>query len=183
MVRSLLHRQGFRFRLHQGSLQGKPDIVLKKYRTVILVNGCFWHRHPGCRFSYMPKTRVVFWKRKFQNNVSRDKIVRRLLCRLGWQVLRVWQCELRKPDKVIARLKSSLLAYRPTCTRGASNTISARAQAAAGRFRAGGNLSTCHDAEFAAVIDKSANRGSVQKKRGVAAPPLRPVAIEPGNRR
>ena len=73
LVRSALHRAGYRFRLHREDLPGRPDIVLPKYRTVVFVHGCFWHRHKGCRFAYTPKSRVAFWNDKFRRNVERDR--------------------------------------------------------------------------------------------------------------
>lgn len=92
-VRSALHRAGFRYRLHVSSLPGRPDIVLPKHRTVILVHGCFWHRHRRCRYAYMPKSNVDFWREKFRSNVKRDRQQRRRLEDLGWRVVVVWECE------------------------------------------------------------------------------------------
>src|SRR2546426_9787516 len=100
-VRSALHGLGFRFRLHGATLPGKPDVVLARHRTVVLVHGCFWHRHRGCRYSYMPKSRKEFWRKKFRQNVKRDLEVRIALQKLGWRVVTVWECELSLP----ARLK------------------------------------------------------------------------------
>src|SRR5687768_13703745 len=84
-VRQELHRRGFRFRLHVGSLPGKPDIVLPKYRAVVEVRGCFWHQHSGCRFAYMPKSNRAFWKRKLRSNSERDLVNDRALRSLGWR--------------------------------------------------------------------------------------------------
>ena len=78
-VRSLLHRNGFRFRIHQKRVYGKPDIVLKKYKTVIFIDGCFWHRHKDCTFAYSPKSRIDFWNKKFESNIKRDKNVNQKL--------------------------------------------------------------------------------------------------------
>lgn len=100
-LRSLLHRNGFRFRLHDRGLPGRPDIVLPKYRAVIFVNGCFWHRHPGCRFAYQPSSRIEFWERKFADTVERDARNVEALSRLGWKVITVWECELKTPDAVL----------------------------------------------------------------------------------
>ncbi len=108
LVRSLLHRLGYRFRLHCRDLPGTPDIVLPKYRTVIFVHGCFWHRHPGCRYAYTPKSRVEFWKDKFTANVDRDARTRRALEQAGWQVLIVWECELRDMAGLSDRLMSEI---------------------------------------------------------------------------
>jgi len=94
MVRSDLHRCGFRFRLHVSGLPGKPDIVLPKYKTIVLVNGCFWHRHPGCRLAASPKQNSSFWEEKFRRNVERDRLVLDQLEKLGWQVLVVWECDI-----------------------------------------------------------------------------------------
>lgn len=94
-LRSLLHRAGYRFKLHEKALAGRPDIVLPKYRTVIFVHGCFWHRHEGCRAATMPRTRREFWEDKLNQNVSRDLRNRAALEAAGWQVLVVWECELK----------------------------------------------------------------------------------------
>jgi DNA mismatch endonuclease, patch repair protein len=97
IVRAAVHRLGYRFRLASGqSLPGKPDIVLPKYRTVIFVHGCFWHRHRGCKFAYTPKSRRQFWLRKFKANRKRDLIVSRSLRQLGWHVVVIWECEIRE---------------------------------------------------------------------------------------
>ena len=96
LVRSYLHRRGFRFKLHPKNLPGKPDIVLPKYHAVILVHGCFWHRHTDCKFAYNPKTRQEFWQEKFNRNVERDEEVRQALQDAGWRVLVVWECGLGK---------------------------------------------------------------------------------------
>ena len=98
IVRSILHRAGFRFRLHRKDLPGKPDIVLPKYKTVVFVHGCFWHRHQGCSFAYMPKSKKVFWRKKFSKNKERDKHHCQALASLGWKVIVVWECEVK--DKV-----------------------------------------------------------------------------------
>lgn len=108
-VRSVLHRMGFRFRLHVADLPGKPDIVLPKYKTVVFVHGCFWHRHIGCKSTTNPGTRTDFWNRKFEANVRRDGVVHTELQNLGWNVIIVWQCELSDLEAVARRLKISLL--------------------------------------------------------------------------
>src|SRR5690606_14239819 len=95
-LRRWLHRQGFRFRLHQRSLPGSPDIVLAKYGLVIFVHGCFWHRHQGCRFSTMPATHTEFWRDKFLANQARDIRDRSALLNANWRVLVVWECGLRE---------------------------------------------------------------------------------------
>lgn len=107
-VRSILHRMGYRFRLHSRKLPGKPDVVLPAYRTVVFVHGCFWHRHGGCKLAYSPKSRVEFWTRKFADNVRRDHTAARLLKRLGWKVMTVWECELTDAEEVARRLRVAL---------------------------------------------------------------------------
>ena len=98
IVRSFLHRNGFRFRLHAKDLPGKPDIVLPKYKTVIEVRGCFWHRHPGCKSATSPSSNVDFWQKKFAANVSRDERTEQELKKLGWNVIVVWECETGKSN-------------------------------------------------------------------------------------
>lgn len=107
-VRSLLHRLGYRFRLHSRRLPGCPDIVLPKYRSVVFVHGCFWHRHPGCPFAYTPKSRTDFWAKKFAENVARDRRTIGTLRQAGWKVIVVWECELREPEALIRRFKRTL---------------------------------------------------------------------------
>ena len=96
IVRSFLHRNGFRFRLHVKDLPGKPDIVLPKYKTVIEVRGCYWHRHEGCKDATTPSTNTDFWQKKFAENVARDKRTEQELKALGWNVIVVWECEVEK---------------------------------------------------------------------------------------
>jgi len=108
VVRSLLHAMGYRFRLHQETLPGKPDIVLSKYRTVIMVNGCFWHRHEGCADATTPKTNYAFWQKKFSENKARDERNIRELTSLGWKVVTVWECETKKLDTLTNKLKCEL---------------------------------------------------------------------------
>ncbi len=107
-IRSLLHRAGFRFSLHRTDLPGTPDIVLPKYRAVLFVHGCFWHRHQNCPFAYRPKTRKVFWERKFQENTERDKNNHKALTSLGWNVILVWECEIGKSEHLCRRLEIEL---------------------------------------------------------------------------
>jgi DNA mismatch endonuclease, patch repair protein len=107
-VRSLLHRLGYRFRLHERNLPGRPDIVLRRFRTVIFVHGCFWHRHPGCRYAYSPKSRTDFWEEKFARNVVRDEDAQAALTVDGWQVATVWECETRDLVVLAERLKELL---------------------------------------------------------------------------
>jgi len=97
VVRSFLHRAGLRFRLHT-KLPGKPDLVLPKYRAVVLVHGCFWHRHKGCRFTTSPASNAVFWQEKFKANVQRDRNAKKQLRKLGWQVFVIWSCQLQEKN-------------------------------------------------------------------------------------
>lgn len=96
IVRRALHAAGLRFRLHAKDLPGKPDIILRRRRTVIFVHGCFWHRHPGpdCRRARLPKTRREFWESKLNGNRSRDETVRARLEKKGWRVIEIWECQL-----------------------------------------------------------------------------------------
>jgi len=94
VLRSLMHRAGFRFRLHDKMLPGKPDVVLPKYDTAIFVNGCYWHRHQGCPKATTPKTNTAFWKKKFEATVTRDARNRSELKESGWRVITIWECEL-----------------------------------------------------------------------------------------
>lgn len=111
-VRRALFKAGFRFRKNVKSLPGKPDIVLPKYKTVIFVHGCFWHRHPGCKDASMPKTRVEFWKEKFARNIENDIRNKECLENMGWQVIIIWECEVNSRfddtmNSVIRRLHLS----------------------------------------------------------------------------
>ena len=107
-VRQLLHSMGYRFRLHMKDLPGNPDIVLKKYKTVIYVNGCFCHRHPNCKYASTPKTRTSFWSQKFQSNVERDNKNYIKIKNLGWKYIVVWECELKNKSDLVEKLKFSL---------------------------------------------------------------------------
>ena len=102
LLRSLLHRMVFRFRVHRKDLPGRPDIVLPKYRTVVLVHGCFWHQHPGCVEAAFPKSNRKYWKAKLEGNVARDRRNQRALRKDGWRVLRCWECQLEKDPAQIA---------------------------------------------------------------------------------
>lgn len=104
VVRSLLHRLGYRFRLHRSDLPGCPDIALPRYSTVIFVHGCFWHRHRSCKYAYTPKSRVAFWQRKFEANVQRDRRNQAHLRKLGWVVRIVWECEVADTTRLARRL-------------------------------------------------------------------------------
>lgn len=97
-VRKLLHAHGFRFRLHRKDLPGRPDIVLPRYQTVIFVNGCFWHQHHNCKFARTPQTNWSFWQEKLAKTICRDQVNVGKLLNLGWNVIIVWECELRSPS-------------------------------------------------------------------------------------
>jgi DNA mismatch endonuclease, patch repair protein len=107
-VRSLVHRMGFRFRLHNTSLPGKPDIVLARHKKIILIHGCYWHQHGVCRPLAVPKHNSEFWRKKFSENVHRDKRNIRQLKKLGWHVLVVWECETKNEEVLTSKLHSFL---------------------------------------------------------------------------
>jgi DNA mismatch endonuclease, patch repair protein len=104
IVRSLLHRMGYRFRLHAKKLPGRPDIVLPRHRAVLFVHGCFWHRHRGCKDATMPKTRRAWWRAKLEGNATRDRRNQAALRRTGWRVLAVWECQTGKVQALTQRL-------------------------------------------------------------------------------
>lgn len=109
VVRSLLHRMGYRFRLHVRGLPGSPDIVLPRFRSVIFVHGCFWHRHNCRRGRVRPQTNAEFWEQKLQANAERDRRNRRRLRNAGWRVMTVWECSIRRsPEVTSERLKAFL---------------------------------------------------------------------------
>ena len=114
-VRALLHRAGYRFRLHVRNLPGTPDVVLPRHRTVVFVHGCFWHRHPMCKTASTPKSHRKFWADKFARNVANDRKHRRQLRRLGWRVITIWDCQLRHPERVLARINKILSAPVAGC--------------------------------------------------------------------
>lgn len=98
-VRSALHKRGFRFRLHNKLLPGSPDLVLRKYKAVIFINGCFWHQHQNCKVAHIPETRREFWEKKFARNVARDQKVLYQLKVMGWRTAIVWECGLHKKTR------------------------------------------------------------------------------------
>lgn len=100
-VRSMLHRMGFRYRLHRTDLPGKPDIALPKHRKVIFVHGCFWHQHRGCSLASRPASNVDYWEPKLSGNVKRDLRNRRQLRALGWRSLVIWECQTRDPERLM----------------------------------------------------------------------------------
>ena len=96
LVRKYLHAHGFRYRLHSKNLPGKPDIVLPKYKTIIFVDGCFWHGHKGCKYFVVPKTNTDFWLDKINGNITNDSKVIKALKKDGWKVIVIWECDLKK---------------------------------------------------------------------------------------
>lgn len=108
VVRRLAHRIGYRYRLHARDLPGHPDLTFRSRRKVIFVHGCFWHRHPGCKATRTPKSRVDFWKSKFRDNVRRDSAAREALEKAGWQILVIWECELRDLPQLEDQLRKFL---------------------------------------------------------------------------
>ena len=103
LVRKFLHSRGFRFRLHDKKLPGKPDIVLAKHKTAIFINGCFWHGHKNCKYFVVPKTRTKFWLNKINSNVLNDRKKFSLLKKSGWKIITIWECQLKRQ-----KLSSSL---------------------------------------------------------------------------
>lgn len=97
-VRSAAHGLGYRFRLHRRDLPGTPDLVFPRLRVAILVHGCFWHRHEGCRWSTMPSSNIAFWEAKFRRTVERDRTNEAALLAAGWEAIVIWECETRDPD-------------------------------------------------------------------------------------
>jgi DNA mismatch endonuclease (patch repair protein) len=106
VVRSLVHRMGYRFRLHRRDLVGSPDLVLPRHRMVIFVHGCFWHQHPrrACVDNHLPRSNTGYWVEKLARNVERDARNRRKLRRAGWKVVTIWECELRDAERVSLKL-------------------------------------------------------------------------------
>ena len=113
LVRKHLFSQGFRYRKNDARLPGKPDIVLPKYKTAIFVNGCFWHKHDGCKYFVWPKSNAEFWKYKIETNAERDRRNHDLLQQMGWKVLVIWECEL-KPATHEATLSQLIAQLRLT---------------------------------------------------------------------
>ena len=107
LVRSLLHRMGYRFRIHKKDLPGRPDICLPKHKKVIFVHGCFWHGHENCPRSKRPTTNVEFWNKKIDGNIERDRENIKKLKRLGWQTLTIWTCEIKNQEE----LKNKLISF------------------------------------------------------------------------
>jgi DNA mismatch endonuclease (patch repair protein) len=113
LLRSAAHRMGLRFRLHTRQ-PGRPDLVLKKWNTAVFVNGCFWHRHEGCKRTTLPKTNAKFWEKKFETNVERDAANYAQLRALGWRVIVIWQCQIPNSEKATKILKHVFRKRRET---------------------------------------------------------------------
>lgn len=111
VVRSLIHALGYRFRLHRRDLPGTPDLVFPGRMKVIFINGCYWHRHPGCSFAYMPKSNVEFWSQKFKANIDRDRRVAKELEALGWHVHTIWECETSQLETLTLNIRTFLDDY------------------------------------------------------------------------
>jgi DNA mismatch endonuclease, patch repair protein len=111
IVRKYLHKNGLRYKLHDSSLPGKPDLVLPKHKKAVFINGCFWHGHSGCRYYVMPKTRSEWWNAKLTRNKERDDENYSALRIMGWKVICIWECDLKKNkiDKTLGRLVKQLL--------------------------------------------------------------------------
>ena len=110
-VRSYLFSRGFRFRKNDARLPGKPDIVLPKYHTVVFIHGCFWHRHPGCKYATTPSTNIEFWNRKFDRNTANDKKHSEELENLGWRVVVVWECDVNhRFEETMMKLEKQITA-------------------------------------------------------------------------
>lgn len=108
-VRSVLHRLGYRFRIHKRDLPGKPDIVLSKYKKVVFVHGCFWHRHDNCVNASRPKTNSEYWEKKIETNIKRDKEHEEELINSGWEVIIIWECEIEDScENISSFLKSRI---------------------------------------------------------------------------
>lgn len=107
-IRRMVHRMGFRYRLHTRSLPGNPDLVFPSRGKIIFVHGCFWHRHGNCKNTRWPKSKLEFWQPKLEENRLRDLRIRRKLRKLGWQTLVVWECQLKNPSRIAERINRFL---------------------------------------------------------------------------
>ena len=112
-LRTALFKAGYRYRLHAKHLPGKPDLVLPKYKTVIFVHGCFWHLHENCRDGRLPKSKLEYWEPKLNRNVERDNIHQNALLSLGWKVIVVWECEIKKNLELVVNSINSILRPKP----------------------------------------------------------------------
>lgn len=120
-LRKVLHGLGLRYRLHCKELPGKPDLVFPRYKAVVFVHGCFWHRHPGCSIATIPKSNTPFWVEKFEKNMARDAHVIEQLVEQGWTVLIAWECELSTPTKAlqVGKRIASQIKVLPSSNKGA----------------------------------------------------------------
>jgi DNA mismatch endonuclease (patch repair protein) len=112
LVRRALHAKGFRFRLHRKDLPGKPDIVLPRYKKAIMVHGCFWHQHKGCKDGRVPTSNTAYWGPKLERNVERDAEKAAALRALGWRVVVIWECEARTPARLARIVEARFLERR-----------------------------------------------------------------------
>lgn len=112
IVRRYLHSLGYRYGLHNRNLPGSPDLVLRKYKTVIFIHGCFWHGHDGCKYNRLPKSNVEFWQEKITRNRQRDQEAVRFLKEKGWNVITIWECDLKSRDKRETTLRKLNLQLR-----------------------------------------------------------------------
>lgn len=114
IIRKALFAKGLRYRINYKNLPGKPDVVLPRYKTIIFIHGCFWHSHPGCKDAHLPKSNIEFWEKKISSNVERDKRNVKDLIDLGWNVIIVWECEIKKKNmenllnRIVDSLKSNI---------------------------------------------------------------------------
>lgn len=111
-IRSLFHKNGYRFRLHRKDLPGTPDMVLPKYKTVVFVNGCFWHQHKGCKRATLPKTNTNYWIPKLKKNIERFQENAKKLKKLKWNIAVIWECETKNLNKVLKRFESTIKKQR-----------------------------------------------------------------------
>ena len=133
LVRKGLHARGFRFRLHDRKLPGSPDIVLPKYGVAIMINGCFWHGHKGCRYATRPKSNVEFWDTKIARNRHRDEVTAAHLEALGWHVITLWECELKGAEAAAARLDALCAEIRSAAENGHEGSVRRQQNKAAAR--------------------------------------------------
>lgn len=108
IVRQILTKQGWRYRLHSRKLPGKPDIVISKIKTIIFINGCFWHQHKGCKRQAMPKSNLGYWRKKLKRNIEKQKQDIKELKKAGWKVVIFWECEIKNEKKLSKKLKTKL---------------------------------------------------------------------------
>lgn len=109
IVRRFLHSNGFRYKLHDKKLPGKPDIVLPKYKTVIFINGCFFHGHKGCKYFVIPKTRTKWWVDKINSNIKNDTKNLKLLNQLNWKIIKIWECQIKKnKERLFIKINKSI---------------------------------------------------------------------------